>query len=206
MLLLLAENSWQPGACPCEALAWVLRMTALVSRAWALADGLLVKRPANVRFAVLLGPDSNTATRTPVPSKPSVWARSVCATDTDVPRSRTSLRSSSNRTPIESSRARSRNAATVIVAWMHGTSSAASIVIFAFAFESASVIRATRLRSSASALRWASGTLSTSPFDGFSYSNIEASITGHTTTSIHSRELSCSMWRNRVSWRFPYFS
>src|SRR5512132_2008893 len=66
-----AENRSQSGACPCGLLGSMFLIIADVSRAWLLADGLLVNRPAKTRLVVTLGPLSKTATRMPVPSNPA---------------------------------------------------------------------------------------------------------------------------------------
>ena len=49
-----AEYRSQSGACPCGRLASVFFTIAEVSRAWLLAEGVAVNRPANVRLVVTL--------------------------------------------------------------------------------------------------------------------------------------------------------
>jgi hypothetical protein len=75
-----------------------------------------VKRPANVRFVVTLGPSSQTATRMPVPSNPARCARSERATAIEFARSISTLVSSNRITPTFLLSARLRICLTVAVA------------------------------------------------------------------------------------------
>src|SRR3712207_4991506 len=77
--LSFAEWSLQSGACPFGLFDSLFLMIAWTFSEWSEVDGDVSYRASMTRFALLVGPLSQTATLTPAPFAPAVWTSSEFA-------------------------------------------------------------------------------------------------------------------------------